>query len=382
MMVSLVSIRSFACLCVAVLVGATFVAMLMSSMTSAGPLKLQFSFKAPYPSKDLAWSPDNRFIALAQDKTYKVLLLNADTRAVIDGSIKWKAYPLPTLYWAVDSKSLAVIGYDVALVSAADGREIKRTTIPLDQCDNRFGRRAASASTVGLWLSCGTIRQREAYTAVYGLSLPELLPKESVKGEVPKIGYTNTIFASRIERFSDISLLATVFDSCVPGNQYGALGCDQYASCIILELQTACFKPFLLDSDGTDREPVDISLLPRQSIAVSQWRPRETSRDGLFDFAFEVHSFDGKRLSRLGFHTDRRGLDVRDFLVTSDGLLIAALAYEPKDKGGIAVWDINSGKLLQFITTPPAAIVRLSCDGARLAVVSEDEIRVFLVTGI
>lgn len=349
---------------------------------AAMPLKSEFSVKLSYPLKGLEWSPDGRYVALPQDVSYRVLLLNIDKREVVDKAIAWKARLLPALSWSADSASLVVIGYELALVSLVDGRDIKRAKIPTNLCDNRRVRRAVSMSADGLWLACAPIRKEESYAAAEAFSIPHFEPKQLVEGAVPKIGFANTVRTSRIDRFVNDSFLTVLFDTCVLNNQLDGLGCAQYASCIKLEARESCFKTFLLDSDGTGREPVDVALLVERKLVVSQWRPTESGRNGPFDFAFEINDFEGRRLARLGFHDERRELDVRDFQVTSKGLLIVALADEPKNKGGIAVWSVGTGMLLQFIPTPPAAFVKLSADETRLAVTADKQVFIFSISSI
>jgi hypothetical protein len=73
-------------------------------------------------------------------------------------------------------------------------------------------------------------------------------------------------------------------------------------------------------------------------------------------------------------------VEVHDFAITPDGLVIGALDDSDRNIGGLRVWTGETGSLLQSLSTPAASLLELSRDGRRLAVIMGKELRVYSVS--
>jgi WD40 repeat protein len=352
-----------------------------TAATAAEPLRFQFAIPVGDYPVTLAWSPDGRYLAVALFNATKVVLLDVERREVVDRNIRWKITP-PKIVWSPDSRLLALVGHDIQLISTTDGRQLASASIQRARCTaNPGGPAAFTADGNFLWVSCGSRRQLQTFKAAYRYDVPTLAISREVNVAVPAPGLENTTFSDRMIESEGKVLLSSLIQSCPAGRvPPDSNPCSYFTVCIDLQAHSPCFSPLKLETSNIERWPRDIRFLVSKNLVVSRWTPRMAQiRNGPSDFAFEVHDVDGNRLRRFGLHDERSDLDVDDFDVASDGRVFAAVTDLTR-KGGVAVWDSATGKLLQMLPTRPAQWPRLSPDGRRLAVGTRSEVRIYSVS--
>lgn len=192
--------------------------------------------------------------------------------------------------------------------------------------------------------------------------------------------------ADRITSHNNSLLLLSQVSSC-SGDKHpnGSNKCVQFLVGYNLSNKSPLFVPFAI-KDETDpfRIPISAQIAAIGNLAVLSWTPPSGQpAHGPRDIRLETYDTQsGKRLAAFGGPSDVGQLAISDYTLAGNGeFVIATLSDLEMKQGGVRVWYVRSGRLLQSLQIPPASFLELSPDGTHLAVIVLKEIRIFRVGG-
>jgi hypothetical protein len=346
-------------------------------------LVFEFALKLPdFPTR-MAWSPDNRFLAVSQFNTGDVRIVDILNRQLLGQPVARKAAE-PILAWSSDSRFLALNALGIRILDSTGWHEIARIKSPTDSCWFQ-GALAFTPDGRFLWATCRVNEAIAKYTAALKFRMPALEIEDRLDVDPPVLGAKAiNEGSSRITSDKELLSFASLVSSCpVKKNQNEAQNCDRFLVGYDLNDKSSLFSAFTLaDKAGVGRWPAKTQTTASGMLAVVAWTPPiGQPPHGPLDIRLETYDTrSGKRLAAFGGPDDVGQAWISDLSLSRSGeLVIGALSALGAKPGGLRVWEAKTGKLLQSISTPSASWLLLSQDGTRLAVIIRDEMRVFRV---
>jgi hypothetical protein len=350
---------------------------------------LEFSMELPHATSNAVWSADGRILAAVPTVHPALQLIYVDTQEHREWSTP---FPFQLLSTAIspDNRLVAVHqpakGNRLWLYSIADRTEIARAELPLGGCRlgtdlTAGGGLAFSIDGSALWLGCNVRRQvTGTYPAAVRLSLRDLQEQDRVDLAPIADSPLSVLHSSTFSVHNGRLLWTQIVGIYATDSQRPRLS-QQFVRVIDLDTEQELFPPMRIRTDSGYRFPSLLQyamVLPEHGMAVV-FR-RLTMREppppvGTPDFAFETYDIrSGTLLAEFWSgkeqqDTDTGGQVLHAVLIPGSAYLVGAIdaSFNPRKHGGLILWDVRTGTIVQRVPGPSAQHVRVSHDGRRVA---------------
>jgi WD40 repeat protein len=344
------------------------------------------------PGSSVAWSPDNRQLAVGfADGKLHVLDSNDGTDRVILSDIGGASFA-----WSADGRTMAVhqsvLPHGFRLLSVADAHEIGRWSVT--QTELNDGRCPSTNMPMmftddgkALWVTCRTSVRHVPVTFPIAVKhrLPDLSVEDRIELKTPIDGKAAVTHYS-LGRFGGNQSLTALIGYHIPGKlRYFAYAFD-------LERKTELFPNFEAADDnrsGLSRPPQQVILLPDGTFALihlAPWTYMKTGTvpDYTFDRLFEGYdTHTGQRTVAYGGPSGaipEAGVILEAALLPDGRSVVGLWSRAATREGGLVVFDARSGAVRQRIRFGQTFQLALSPNGRRAATITaQGELRIYRV---
>src|SRR5712671_6595913 len=342
------------------------------------------------PGSSVAWSPDNRQLAVGfADGKLHVLDSNDGTDRVILANVGGASFA-----WSADGRTIAVhqsvLSDDFRLLSVADAREIGRWGITQRELND--GRCPSTSMPMmftddgkALWVTCRTSVRHVPVTFPIAVKhrLPDFVVEDRIELKAPIDGKAAVTHYS-LGHFGGNQSLTALIGYHIPGKiRYFAYAFD-------FERKTELFPHFEAVDDnrsGLSRFPIQLLMLPDASFALIRYASFGASgsvKDKKLDRVFD--GYDMRTSERIvgyggiGDATPEAGA-IGEVALLPDGRSVVGLwsRVAPRERG-LVVFDARSGAVRQRVRFGETYQLALSPNGRRVATITgQGEVRIYRV---
>ena len=192
-----------------------------TSIPASEVLRFDFSIKLPSPPLKMAWSPDQKYIAISEFRTGNVRLIDVEHRQVAE-TILARGDAMTVMAWSPDSQFLAIVyTHQVRLVSRA-GEEIASILNPTPECRIPVFEETASIAFTSdgkaLWAACGVDDVHAPFVGAIKISVPSLQIAASRVFGIPEHGTRSGAFNYRLNNVGESVVASSILLSFTEGN--------------------------------------------------------------------------------------------------------------------------------------------------------------------
>jgi hypothetical protein len=375
-------------------IGCSFNQLPSQAQTSADKppmLSPEFTVELPHTTSHAAWSPDGRVLAAIPSVHPALQLITVDTHE----RREWTApFPFQLLSTAIspDNQLLAVHqpakGVSTLLLySISDRKEIARAEFPLGGCSlsaQLTDGLAFSLDGSSLWVGCHIAKDvAGSYPAAARLSLTDLRYQERLEF-APIAGRSLPHLRGSTFSISQGTLIWTQILTQYAPDRIPLRISQQFVHSIDLDNRQEVFTPLKIRTDPGGQLP---SLLqyamvsPQQGLAVvfrKLIKKEPAPPAGTPDFTFETYDIHtGGRLAEFWSAKDQQDVDSggqveHAALIPGSPYLVGAIdaSFSPGKHGGLIVWNVRTGMIVQRVPGKSAQRVSVSPEGNRVALFS------------
>jgi WD40 repeat protein len=336
-----------------------------------------FSIKLPDFPFPMAWSQDSKWIAISGFNTGDVRLIDVEHQKLTDKILVHGAGPLAMMSWSQDGSMIAIVTPNgLTIVSVGNGSEIVRGPKQADDC--WFPSLANDATPImtftpdgkSLWIACLVATKDVKYTAAVKLKVPTLEIEDRIEDDAPVPGLrsscTNYIMSSRPD-----GILLTRTPKA-HDDQSEAKTARTFLSVLNISTKSRLFAPIEVASKIPDYPALTKAIVTdKNTTVVFRYAYSDVPAVAIFD------NNSASLISVFGATNAFNRAQAYDMVASNDGALIITSLIENFEKniGGIAVWNADTGALLQHFKSGAGHKLSLSPDGKYLAFHENGELK-------
>jgi WD40 repeat protein len=328
-------------------------------------VEFEFTIKLPQAPDSIAWSADKKYIAVSEFFTGNVRLVDVEHHQVTDkivavgsgGSI---------MAWNPDNNLLALANAHQLRLISRNGVEISSIANPVGTCGVSEIQRTPSISFSPdgsfVWAGCRVANAKTSFVCAIKLSVPTLEVVGNRECDVPERGKRTDVFSYRLRHSGasvEMSSIVLSFDDtpASPKEIRTYVNVQDLSGGVQVFPTTRIVYP----NAGPLTFPSNLTIGGNKLAAIWQTPSRNNPRIEILDMRHQDNTI------FLGNEPELGGAEATALYFVSDNRLLVGTLHNSSKPGGIAVWDAQSGKLIQRVETASVFLSELSSDGNLIA---------------